>query len=141
MSDNGTTGTLSDHIAQNQFMDFYICRIREEISGRPVGGVPIKIMGADPRTLGTQAAKLVASRYCELRFDSIEAMPRTGLVTLQLRASYLAITFERPEVADPPKRRSAVFSRFLDNFSQQLTKEHDPKVRGSSPSKVPFWQK
>lgn len=104
------------------FDHFYVSLIREEVRGRPLPGAPIKLMGASPRIIGTQLAKLIAVRFHDIDVTTLESMPRLRLITLQLRKSYLSITFEFPIKKTPPKAKSVVFSQFVASFKNEILK-------------------
>jgi hypothetical protein len=124
---------------QNVQQPFFVSNVIEEIGGRPIPGVPIKIMGHNPRTVGEQLAKLVRARFRELRPETIETMPRTRMIALQLKSSYLMIRFEFPSDGPGVKNQSVVFSRFVKGFAsalEQLGSQQQDIQRGR---KHPFW--
>lgn len=99
---------------------FFVSYVMEEIGGRALPGVPIKIMGHHPRIVGAQVAKLVRSRYRELKPETIESMPRTRTIAVQLKSSYLMITLEFPSDGPCVKKKSVVFSRFVTGFATEI---------------------
>jgi hypothetical protein len=105
----------------------YMARIAEEKSGKPVPGSPIKLLGATPSDMGETLGKLIKNRYPEADLNSLECMPRTRLLSLLLRSSYLVIHFELPSKSIYYPLRKKAFSRFVEGLRSELeVKRREP---------------
>jgi hypothetical protein len=121
----------SNRIRRPVSQGYYIAHVLEEVGGRPVPGVPIKIMGEDPLAVGKNVAELIKQRYPAVDVRSIQSMPRVRLLSLLLPASYLVIRLEYPpEHVNSPKRSKA-FTYFMDGLKEALNRKntHVPIVR------------
>ena len=126
-----TETIASNRIRRPLSQGYYIAHMIEEIAGRPVPGVPIKIMGEDPLSVGKNVAELIKHRYPGVEVNSLQTMPRVRLLSLLLPASYLVIRLEYPpEHVNSPKRSKA-FTCFMDGLKESLTQKntHYPIVR------------
>ncbi len=119
--------------------DFFTSHVIEEIGGRPLPGVPIKIMGYNPRTVGQQVAKLVRGRYRDLQTDTVESMPRARMITIHLKSSYLLISLDFPCEGPDTKKLSVVFSRFVKAFTHELRTKDSLQLINHRRRKTQFW--
>jgi hypothetical protein len=115
----------------SEYTVYFIAHVGEEIGGRPVPGAPIKMLGCDPTIIGQQVAKLIKYRYREIQRHSMESMPRTKIITLELKSSYLIIRLELPPQHIYCKKRVKAFSLFTEGFKTELntTPIEDPLIR------------
>jgi hypothetical protein len=101
--------------------DFYVAHISEEKSGKPVPGVPIKILGVCPRGIGEKVAQLIKNRYTEADLNSLQCQSRSKLASVMLKSSYIVIHFKLPSdnVYYPTKTKA--FTRFASGLRAELT--------------------
>jgi hypothetical protein len=126
------TGTLAPNpIRRPVSQAYYIAHLMEEIGGRPVPGVPVKIMGEDPLAVGINVAELIKQRYPGVDVKSIQSMPRVKLLSLLLPASYLVIRLEYPPEHVASAKRSKAFALFMAGLEEALNRKptHLPIVR------------
>ena len=100
--------------------EFYVAHIVEEKGGRPVQGLPIRILGACPNTMGGKVGQLIKNRYLGADLSSLELQARTRIASVLLASSYIVIYFKFPSEGFYYPTRSKAFMRFACGLRSEL---------------------